>query len=180
MPALLTPREAVSGARKAAVVIAALGEKASAELMKPLSEDQVQRLSQAVVQLGAVEPEEVEAILEEFCQLRASRAGLPRGGIEFTRRMLDNAFGPETGTKHLDRIHKTASARNGHVEALQKARSAAVGPAYSRRASPDHRPGAVAFEPAQGRPPCWRRCLRPCGRKSRSDSPSWIRFPPMS
>ncbi|MBI3471999.1 MAG: flagellar motor switch protein FliG [Candidatus Solibacter usitatus] len=121
MSSLLTSRGTATGARKAAIVMVALGEQASAELLKRLGEEEVQRLSSAIARLGPVDPEEAETVLEEFHQLNATRGNLPRGGLDYARKLLSGAFGAEAGKKHLERLQKSSSSAPAHVDVLQKA-----------------------------------------------------------
>lgn len=114
-------REVVRGAQKAAVVLASLGEQTSAEILKQLSEDEVELVSQAVARLGHINSDQVEGLLEEFHQMTVAQEYVVRGGIEYAKKMLFNAFGPETAKRLLERLSRALGTDIATFDALQKA-----------------------------------------------------------
>ncbi len=60
---------ALAGPRRAAILLIALGEQASAEMVKNLNEDEVHLVSREIARLDAVSAEQAEVVLEEFHQL---------------------------------------------------------------------------------------------------------------
>src|SRR6202041_502095 len=90
----------ITGPQKAAILLVALGDKVSGEVMKQLNEDEAKAVSKAIARLEKVTPSQPEAVLEEFCQL--TKQGSARGGFDYAKRVLSNAFGPE-GAKRIDR-----------------------------------------------------------------------------
>jgi len=121
MIANIKRNELVSGVRKAAMVIVLLGEEASAQLMRELTEEEVQALSREVARLSTISTEESEAVLEEFYQMCMAREYVSRGGIDYARKVLVNAFGPDTARKLVDRLVKTMGNDTAAFDALQKA-----------------------------------------------------------
>ncbi|MEN6534019.1 MAG: flagellar motor switch protein FliG [Bryobacteraceae bacterium] len=113
--------EIIPGARKAAILLVLLGEETSAEIMRQLSEDEVQAVSREVARLGTVNPEQGESILDEFHQMALARDFVVKGGLDNARRMLVNAFGPETAEKILYRLTRTLHADMADFAELQKA-----------------------------------------------------------
>ena len=69
MIANIKRNELISGVRKAAMLLVLLGEEASGQLMRELSEDEVQTVSREVARLTTISNEEGEAVLEEFYQM---------------------------------------------------------------------------------------------------------------
>lgn len=113
--------EALSGLRKAAILSVMLGEMVTAEIFKELDEDEVERITREVARLSNINAETAEAVLEEFYQMSLAQDYLHRGGIEYARKVLINAFGPEQGKKLLDRLMKALGAEGASFDALQKA-----------------------------------------------------------
>jgi flagellar motor switch protein FliG len=102
----------LTGVQKCAILLVALGDQGSAELLKHLSEDEVQSVSDAIANLPAISPEHAESVLEEF----RSMAGAPQvgqGGVAYAKRILTSAFGPEGSKKHLERL-PAASGKGSH------------------------------------------------------------------
>jgi len=121
MIANIKRNELISGARKAAMLMVLLGEEASGQLMRELSEDEVQSVSREVARLSTISTEEGEAVLEEFYQMCMAREYVSRGGIDYARKLLLSAFGPEAARKLVDWLVKTMGNDTAAFDALQKA-----------------------------------------------------------
>lgn len=113
--------EALSGPRRAAILLVVLGEAASAELIKGLSEDEVQIVSREIARMPSVSPEQAEAVLEEFHQMVVGRDLVVKGGLEYAKKMLHGAFGPETAKKIYDRLVKVLGSDVASFDILHKA-----------------------------------------------------------
>lgn len=113
--------EMVSGLRKAAIVLVCLGEQASAEVIKQLGEDEVQAVSREIARLGEVTPDQAESVLDEFFQMMLAREYIFKGGLDYARRLLSTAYGPETARKLVDHLQKTMGSDMASLDVLQKA-----------------------------------------------------------
>jgi flagellar motor switch protein FliG len=121
MIANIKRNEVISGLRKAAILLVLLGEESSAQLLRDLSEDEVQSVTREVARVSTVANDEGEAVLEEFYQMCLAREYVVRGGIDYARKMLVNAFGSETARKLVDRLVKSMGSDSAAFDALQKA-----------------------------------------------------------
>ncbi|MGA2134237.1 MAG: flagellar motor switch protein FliG [Bryobacteraceae bacterium] len=121
MIANIKRNELISGVRKAAMLLVLLGEEASAQMLKELSEDEVQSVSRELARVTTITNEEAESVLEEFYQMAMAREYVARGGIDYARKVLMNAFGPDTAKKLVDRLVKTMGNDTAAFDALQKA-----------------------------------------------------------
>lgn len=110
-----------SGAQKAAVLMVTLGEELSGAVLKHLDEEEVAVLGKEVARIPSITSEEAEAILNEFYQMSMAQDYVLKGGLEYARRMLISAFGPEAGKKILDRLVKLLGHETASFDALQKA-----------------------------------------------------------
>src|SRR5579871_284814 len=113
--------ESLSGLDKASIVMVMLGEQSSAELLKHLTEDEVQLVSRGVVRLKRVTPEQAEKVLEEFYQLIAARGYVAKGGVDYAKGMLQSAFGQDAAKRLLDQLIKALGEDVATFDALQKA-----------------------------------------------------------
>ncbi len=113
--------ESLSGLDKASIVMVMLGEQSSAELLKHLTEDEVQLVSRGVVRLKRVTPEQAEKVLEEFYQLIAARDYVAKGGVDYAKGMLQSAFGQDAAKRLLDQLIKALGEDVATFDALQKA-----------------------------------------------------------
>jgi flagellar motor switch protein FliG len=95
---------ALSGTKKAAILVLALGEEASAEMFKHLHEDEIEKIAKEVAALGPVPSETGERVLAEFNHLTRAANYVTRGGVDYARRLLQRSFGPEVATRILDRV----------------------------------------------------------------------------
>ncbi len=110
-----------SGLQKAAVLMVTLGEELSGMVLKHLEEDEVAAIGKEVARIPAITATDAEGILEEFYQMSMAQDYVLKGGIEYARKMLINAFGPEMATRILDRLVKLLGHDTASFDALQKA-----------------------------------------------------------
>jgi flagellar motor switch protein FliG len=113
--------EILSGARKAAVLLVLIGDATSSELLKQLSDDEVQLVSREIARIRTITSEQAESILEEFYQMVVAKDFVVKGGIDYAKKILINAFGPEVAKKMLDRLVKALGNDVANLDILQKA-----------------------------------------------------------
>ena len=113
--------EILSGARKAAILLVLIGDAASAELIKQLSDDEVQLVSREIARIRTITSEQAEAILEEFYQMVVAKDFVVKGGLDYAKKLLINAFGPEIAKKMMDRLVKALGNDVANLDILQKA-----------------------------------------------------------
>jgi flagellar motor switch protein FliG len=113
--------EALSGVRKAAMLLVVLGEQSSADILMQLSEDDVQKVSREVAKITAISSEQAEAVLNEFHQISTARDFVARGGLDYARKLLTRAFPPEVARRLLDRLQKAMGSDAASFDAIQKA-----------------------------------------------------------
>jgi len=112
--------EAMTGVRKAAMLLILLGDKVSAELVKQFSEEEVQLVSREVARLESITAEQAETLLEEFYQMNMAHDFVLRGGVDYAKKMLNSAFGPEVAKKLIDRLSKSLGSDFPNIDILQK------------------------------------------------------------
>jgi flagellar motor switch protein FliG len=120
-PAAAAPREEVSGIRKAATLLLLLGEEHSAAILREFNETEVQQVAREIARIDALTSDQAEAALEEFYQMSMAHDYAVRGGIDFAKKMLTTAFGPEAGKKIVDRLVMMMGGEYAHLDVLQKA-----------------------------------------------------------
>ncbi len=117
----LNPNATLAGIRKAAILMIILGDQTSGEILRQLDDEEVQVIGREVARITNISNEQAEAILEEFYQMSMARDYVLKGGIDYARKMLLNAFGPEHATKLLDRLVKTLGSEIASFDTLQRA-----------------------------------------------------------
>ncbi|HTP86134.1 MAG TPA: flagellar motor switch protein FliG [Bryobacteraceae bacterium] len=109
------------GTRKAAILLVVLGDAIAAEILKNMDEEEVDSIGREIARIGTVTTDEAEGVLEEFYQMTVAHDYVLKGGIEYARKMLMSAFGPEQARKMLDRLVKALGSEAASFDVLQKA-----------------------------------------------------------
>jgi flagellar motor switch protein FliG len=112
--------EALPGIRKAAILMIMIGPDASSAIFRELDEEEVQEISAEIARVQMLTPEESEGVLEEFYQMSMARDYVIKGGVDYARKVLNNAFGPDQARKIFDRLMKTLNNETVSFDALQK------------------------------------------------------------
>jgi flagellar motor switch protein FliG len=96
----------VSGRRKAAVLMAALGSERAASVMAHLREEEIEGLSLEMAKLSSVEEGTAESIFNELASVAGADGGLAdiAGGIDFARDVLERALGSERAEELIGRL----------------------------------------------------------------------------
>src|SRR5664279_980081 len=116
-----TSQVMMSGSKKAAILTVCMGDAVSAEILKELDEEEIANIGRELARLQNITAEEGERVLEEFYQLAMAQDYVLKGGLDYARKILTKAFGPESARKILDRLVKQLGADAASFDALQKA-----------------------------------------------------------
>ena len=104
-----------------AVLLVSLGEEVSGEIVKNLSEEEVQTVSREVARLKTITSEQAEAVLEEFHQTIMGRDFAVKGGLDYAKKMLNSAFGEESAKRVYERLVKVLGTDIASFDVLHKA-----------------------------------------------------------
>src|SRR3982751_406688 len=111
----------ISGLRKAAILTVVLGEELGPEVLRLMDEDEVESIGREVAKMHNISSEQAEYVLEECYQMVLAHDYVLKGGLDYARKLLITAFGPEQATKMFDRLMKTLGNEVANFDALQKA-----------------------------------------------------------
>ncbi|MEZ5399058.1 MAG: flagellar motor switch protein FliG [Bryobacteraceae bacterium] len=109
------------GIRKAAILVVSLGPDSAAGIMGQLNEEEAALLSREIARITAVPNEVSEAVLEEGYQMLVAHNYVVQGGVEYAKKVLLSAYGPDTARRLLDRLMKAIGNESASFDALQKA-----------------------------------------------------------
>ncbi len=112
-------RSQVSGLRKAAVLLVAVGEDLAKEILRALPEVDVQRLTEELADLRGVTPELSAEVLEEFWQLLETQNFMVHGGLDYASRLLIETFGKERAEDLLLMVRRSQQEAQGNLAKLQ-------------------------------------------------------------
>jgi flagellar motor switch protein FliG len=110
----------LSGVRKAAVLLVAVGEELAKEILRALPEADVQRLTEELADLRGITPELSAGILEEFWQLLETQNFMIHGGLDYASRLLLDTFGQERADDLLMLVRRSQEEAHGNLAKLQR------------------------------------------------------------
>ena len=89
---------------KVAILMVALGEEGSGEVMKSLSDYEIEEITQAVASLKNVGTGLIDKVLGDFEDHLMAGEWVSQGGVDFARSALERAVGPRRAQEILDRV----------------------------------------------------------------------------
>ena len=113
-------RVRISGVRKAAILMMAVGEEVATNLFQSLGERNVQRVADEISRMGEVSNEQLEEVMDEFQGLVRSQAYMVSGGHDFAAKLLTEAFGPTRANELLTQVSNARARTAGDLAMLQK------------------------------------------------------------
>ncbi len=128
----------IPGIRKAAILMIILGDQVTADILRQMDEEEVQAIGHEVARIPSISNDQAEGVLEEFYQMSMAHEYVLKGGIDYAKKMLNSAFGPEHARKLVDRLVKTLGSELANFDTLEKA-DAATRQVHPQRASANHR-----------------------------------------
>jgi len=100
-----SPRPAdLSGIEKSAVVMMSVGQEVAAEVVKQLSQLEINLLAVAMARIAKVTKEAVPSVFREFVDLMLQEGPVGVGAEEYISEMLERALGPEQAATLLGRL----------------------------------------------------------------------------
>lgn len=100
MPDVTTSTQNLTGARKAALLLISIGDKAASEILRHMATPDVQRIASEIAHVELVSQEASAQILDEFNKLVSERETLAAGGMDYAKKLLETTFG-EADAKRL-------------------------------------------------------------------------------
>ncbi len=98
--------EKLSGAKKAAIVMLALGEQTASQILKHLKSDEIKKLGLEMENLRGVDPKTTMEVLSEFCAQFEDQESIRVLGDEYFKRLLPSALGQEKASEVMKAIAK--------------------------------------------------------------------------
>ena len=105
------PPESIGGARKAAILMAALGPERAAGVLRQLGEQEIESVSLELAKLSAIAAETTESVLGELATLVDGAGASAHGGVELARAVVERALDPERAAELLARLSTVSRSR---------------------------------------------------------------------
>jgi flagellar motor switch protein FliG len=100
-----------TGRQKAAVFLVTIGSEISAEIFKYLREDEIETLTFEIARLETIEPEQKDAVLQEFQELMMANQFISTGGIDYARELLEKSLGSQKAIDIINRLTSSLQVR---------------------------------------------------------------------
>jgi flagellar motor switch protein FliG len=114
-------RVTLSGTRKAAILLSVLGEDAAAPILRNLPDEDLERITEELVQMGQIPIDVTLQVLEEYQEMMSAQECTAVGGQEVAIRLLVKAFGENGARNMVDRLTQSDEAKSLRLETLKKA-----------------------------------------------------------
>ncbi len=110
----------LTGLRKAAILLVAVGEELAGEILRALPEMDVQRLTEELADLRGISPELSAEVMEEFWEMLETQGFVMHGGLDYASRLLMETFGKERADDLLMLVRRSQEAAQGNLAKLQR------------------------------------------------------------
>jgi flagellar motor switch protein FliG len=110
----------LTGIRKAAILLIAVGDELGKKILQNLPEADVQRLTAELAQLKNIPPDLSFAVVEEFHEMLATQQYMIHGGLDYATKLLVDSFGKQRAEDLLDLVRRASESTQGNLTMLQK------------------------------------------------------------
>jgi flagellar motor switch protein FliG len=115
------PKAQRTGYRKAAILLASVGDEASAAILRQLTEDEVHEVTREISLLVKLTDQERHEVLKEFVGAAENPQAFQNGGVQYATSVILAAFGPDHGKRMADRLVESIRQETPNVDSLRKA-----------------------------------------------------------
>ncbi len=123
--ALAAELEALSTTQRAAVLMLLLGEDQAASIIRYMDPKEVQALGAAMVSVGDISQEAVNAVLDDFIATFKKQTSLGLGTSDYVESVLRAALGEDKAASVLGRINPTSASKGLEILRWMDARAIA-------------------------------------------------------
>ncbi|AFV02563.1 MAG: flagellar motor switch protein FliG [Dehalobacter sp. 4CP] len=100
-----------TGLQKAAVLLITLGPERSSEIIKFLSEPEIEQLTLEMSNMRKVSEEQRDSVIDEFHKMCLASNYIAQGGIEYARDVLERALGQQRAFDIIGRLSSSLKMR---------------------------------------------------------------------
>lgn len=110
----------MSGVRKAAIFLVAIGDELGRRILQNLAEQDVQRLTEEIADLRNITPELSLQVVEEFREMLETQQYMVHGGLDYATRLLVDTFGKQRAEDLLALVKRAQEASQSDLTMLQR------------------------------------------------------------
>ena len=97
-------KKQLPGIQKSALLFITLGPEASADILKRLPENEIQKITYEIANISTVTSEQRHSILQEFLEMNKAKDYLLEGGLDYAKELLSKALGPQRAGEILNKV----------------------------------------------------------------------------
>ena len=116
----MAAREEMTGLRKAAIFLVAVGEEVARKILQNLAESDVQRLTEEIAELRSIPADVSLEVVEEFHELLETQGYVVHGGLDYAMRLLVDTFGKQRAEDLLAQVKRAQEASQSDLTVLQR------------------------------------------------------------
>ena len=98
----------LKGRKKAAALLITLGKERSSEILRHLSDEDIERLTWEISAMGELKSDQRKEVIEDFEESAVARNVISLGGLEYAEELLRMALGEDKATELIDRLSATS------------------------------------------------------------------------
>ncbi|MGB7189317.1 MAG: flagellar motor switch protein FliG [Acidobacteriaceae bacterium] len=117
----------IPGARKAAILMVAVGDELGKKIIQNLPEQDVQRVTGELANLKNISPHLSFEVVEEFYEMLETQQYMMHGGLDYATRLLVDSFGKQRAEDLLALVKSAQEANQGNLAMLERVDPAQLG-----------------------------------------------------
>lgn len=94
----------LTGKRKAAILMTALGKDSAANIYKFLNDDEIEVITMELANLGKIDNEMVDSAYADFHDVGVAQKFITQGGVEYAKAILEEALGQARAEEVVQRL----------------------------------------------------------------------------
>ena len=110
----------LSGVRKAAIFLLAMGDVVAEKILQNLTETDVRRLTEELADVRGIAPEVSQDVIEEFHDLLETQQYVLHGGLDYATKLLVDTFGKQHAEDLLALVKHAQEASQSDMTVLQR------------------------------------------------------------
>jgi len=104
----LHDNDKLRGRKKAAALLITLGKERSADVLRHMSDEDIERLTWEISAMGELKPSQRQEVVDDFQESAVARNVISLGGLEYAEELLRLALGDDKATELIDRLSATS------------------------------------------------------------------------
>jgi flagellar motor switch protein FliG len=110
----------LSGVRKAAIFLVAVGDELGKKILQNLAEGDLQKLTEEIADLRGVPPDLSLEVIDEFHEMLGTQQFMIHGGLDYATRLLVDTFGQQRAEDLLGLVKRAQEASQSDLTVLQR------------------------------------------------------------